>query len=657
MSGTSIRPLRIGTIVDQNMAFCVPAYQRGYRWTPQMVCELLDDLKDWSHRSGGGDGTDHARVDQDSSGMAPYSLQPVIVRCPIPPDDLGSACTKPYELVDGQQRLTTILLILAMTDGGRFHIEYETRLKTNEFFTAFFSHLDGKAPLTVCNRITVDGAAQGATGDGRRGETIDIHHLCKAVRAIEEWLHENADSSEAVRNELLRAEVHWYEIDATDPRTVFARINSGRIPLTDAELIKASLLSTDKLPLGDGQYLSRDVVAYDWDLIEQRLSDNAFWAFLVRDLSDPHNRIEKLLDIVAPADDRDGRGRGPRGIPDRLFRRYTGERGPAGPSLGERWDETLRLFRAMVEWYEEDVFYHRIGYLRRFDEVKLRKIWDQYRNHTKTTFRDWLDERISEAVRKPAKTEAGNYDLTEIEYGSKTREEIEKVLLLFNLPIAPCGQGDDGRPVSRDDSIRDGALRYPFHRHIQEDWSVEHIQAQNERSRKTVKELKDYVKTALKTVEGAVPDSVAVEGQESDLAQIQVDLEALESKLQEYHADDSVQLTADLVRKADIVQARLANLLNLHQIENLTLLSGRLNSSLNNGLFNEKRDAVIKHDRTGAFIPPETRNVFLKYHTPSPGTLVFWSDKDREHYGDELRNRLNPWLNLGRKENGNGEYT
>lgn len=658
MAGTKIVPLQIATIVKEQRPFRVPGYQRGYRWTPQMVWELLDDLKDWSQRNGAGDsgsedGTDRRTADQDSSGTAPYSLQPVIVR-PIEhgPDSTGGTV---YELVDGQQRLTTILLILAMTDGARFHIEYETRLKTNEFLKGFFSHIDGKTPLAACDGIVLDHAGESATRTGRRGETIDIHHLCKAVRAIEKWLQEKADSIEAVRSELRRAEVLWYQIDADDPRTVFARINSGRIPLTDAELIKAALLSSDKLSLGAGQDLSRDVVAYDWDLIEQRLADDAFWAFLVPDLGDRHNRIEKLLDIVAPAGEKDALQHRAGAASTRLFRRYTDGQRSVGPALGERWDETLRLFRALVEWYEEDEFYHRIGYLRRFDEVKLQEIWKQYRRDTKTAFRDWLDERIAEVARKPAKTGNGDYDLDQIEYGSSKTRDIEKFLLLFNLPIAPGVAADGGRHASGEDSKRDGALRYPFHRHIEEDWSVEHIQAQNERKLKTVDELKEYVKTALETVKAAIAEGVAADGDEdSDPEGIRADLEALDGQLPEENTDKSMQLTGDLKQKADIIQAGLANLLNLHQIENLTLLSKQLNSSLNNGLFKEKREAIIDQDRSGAFIPPETRNVFLKYHTSDPTTLVFWSEEDRKSYRTMIEGRLKPWLNLGRKEHGNG---
>ena len=62
--------------------FYVPSYQRGYRWGKTEVERLLDDV-------------------YSTEGKRNYCLQPVVVR------KTGDR----YELIDGQQRLTTIFLI------------------------------------------------------------------------------------------------------------------------------------------------------------------------------------------------------------------------------------------------------------------------------------------------------------------------------------------------------------------------------------------------------------------------------------------------------------------------------------------------------------------------------------------------------------------
>ena len=79
-----LRP--IGDLLDEH--FFVPSYQRGYRWTKREVTALLEDI-DAFQRS----------AQPDSY----YCLQPVVVR---------RNAQGTLDLVDGQQRLTTLFLIL-----------------------------------------------------------------------------------------------------------------------------------------------------------------------------------------------------------------------------------------------------------------------------------------------------------------------------------------------------------------------------------------------------------------------------------------------------------------------------------------------------------------------------------------------------------------
>ncbi len=85
--------------------FLVPAYQRGYRWGAAEVRALLDDI--WAN------------------GDKPYCLQPVVVK---------HRDGNEWELIDGQQRLTTLFLVFRymQREGvpsieAPYAIHYETR--------------------------------------------------------------------------------------------------------------------------------------------------------------------------------------------------------------------------------------------------------------------------------------------------------------------------------------------------------------------------------------------------------------------------------------------------------------------------------------------------------------------------------------------------
>ena len=70
--------------------FRIEAYQRGYRWSNDEIIHLLED------------------IDEIPNGQ-PYCLQPVVVKNVGVDQTTGKTI---YELIDGQQRMTTLFLIM-----------------------------------------------------------------------------------------------------------------------------------------------------------------------------------------------------------------------------------------------------------------------------------------------------------------------------------------------------------------------------------------------------------------------------------------------------------------------------------------------------------------------------------------------------------------
>ena len=98
----------------KNMTFLIPDYQRGYRWTSVEVLKLLEDLMEYFS------------FDLRDTDRPPYySLQPLIV---FQKDNS-------YEVLDGQQRLTTLFLILKCLGKEYYTIDYDTRKESKLFLT------------------------------------------------------------------------------------------------------------------------------------------------------------------------------------------------------------------------------------------------------------------------------------------------------------------------------------------------------------------------------------------------------------------------------------------------------------------------------------------------------------------------------------------
>jgi len=111
--------------------FFVPYYQRGYRWTDQQVTDLLNDIDAFI-----------AKNIRDTDEKTFYCLQPIVVKeCNENVKNENTLTGKWYEVIDGQQRLTTIFLIIHYANemwvgkqkNPEFTIEYETRKKSTAF--------------------------------------------------------------------------------------------------------------------------------------------------------------------------------------------------------------------------------------------------------------------------------------------------------------------------------------------------------------------------------------------------------------------------------------------------------------------------------------------------------------------------------------------
>ena len=193
---TELRPMLVGDIAGE---FFVPSYQRGYRWGRDEVIRLLDDIKE--------------------SRDGKYFLQPVVVKR----SDDGK-----WELVDGQQRLTTLLLIF----------QYIRRAPARASAEVLDGVRDSPGSAKYLDDPTRSRARTTSTSSTSSG--LRVHP--GVVRG-----HEQPDArSEQLLQALSPNPCHviWYEAPPdVESTTLFTRLNVGRIPLTDAELVKALLLS------------------------------------------------------------------------------------------------------------------------------------------------------------------------------------------------------------------------------------------------------------------------------------------------------------------------------------------------------------------------------------------------------------------------------
>ncbi|WP_461174164.1 DUF262 domain-containing HNH endonuclease family protein [Arthrobacter sp. Z1-9] len=542
--------------------FVVPGYQRGYRWGRPEVRRLLEDI-------------------QTSEG-ATYYLQPIVVK------RLGE---DRWELVDGQQRLTTLFLILQFIRQNAlpsaevpYKLQYDTRPRSAEFL---------QAP-----------SADGAT------ENIDFFHIFQAWECIEEWFERQGPGKTLAAINLYKAlservKVIWYEapeyVSSTD---LFTRLNVGKIPLTDAELIKALALSRSQ-DLVD-QTDRAQAMAAEWDVIERDLRTPELWAFLTGNPRPEATHISLLLDTLA------GNLKAHERPP---FHTFETLRQQIVDNADEFWNKVVDLHSLVLGWFEDRNLFHKIGYLvatgSRFEDIV-----DLAKGSKKSEFDAKLNTQIRNRLRLSVEV------LRELSYESPNeRQRMSAALLLMNV-----------------ETVRkqtNSTERYSFRAHATGQWSLEHIHAQNAEELRTVQQWLEWLRLHRDAL-SSLPNI------------LQVDRLALQERIDEAMLD----LTEEKFLELELELAPYfvpdgggTTESDVHSIANLALLDSRDNSALSNSWFEVKRLEVLKRDRGGSYIPVCTRNVFLKYYTGERAQQVhYWSMQDREAYFKAIERELGPYM-------------
>jgi hypothetical protein len=546
--------LELKLIGDIAGRFFVARYQRGYRWGSLEVERLLNDI--W-----------------DSKGE-PYNLQPVVVK---------RRDEAEWELVDGQQRLTTLYLIFLFMQRESlqnaeptYSITYETRPGSE----TYLQELD----------------------DARSGINIDFFHLHAAYNCIKIWFDAHGARRQHVANKFYgylfeSVRVIWYEAPHDlDSTTLFTRLNVGRIPLTDAELVKALLLSRSRGGAG-GTDRAHEVAA-QWDSIERDLRHPDVWAFVTdTGADDCPTRIALLLDTLAD---------GPRGRERPRFHTFDTLRQQMETTPPEAvWNQVVDMHALVLGWFDNRDHYHKIGYLvavgHHFgDLVKLAA------GRTKSSFEAMLDARIR------ATLDLSPSGVTALSYETDAhKEKCARLLLLMNV-----------ESVRR---VEHSTERYSFRLHRKEAWSLEHIHAQHAESLTTAEQWKEWFRlhrealADLPTIDQARRDALIAR---IDAVQDQIDRESFQDLARDVTA---IFTLADASAPATVH--------SVHSVTNLALLSSGDNSALGNAVFEVKRRRILKLDKKGAYIPICTRQVFLKYYTDAQAQQIhFWGTQDRESY-------------------------
>ena len=572
-------------VCQESVTFIIPYLQRAYKWKEKQAKQMLEDFSEF--------------LKQEKTY---YCMQPLAV---VKTED------NKYELLDGQQRLTTLLIL--------WRILFEDN-KENTFYPYIFEYeRDSSESNTLLNRYSFitesDEIKKGEYGN------IDEYYMSKVYGAIKQYFIDNSDNQKEDFKKLLKGEGKhilflWYEVNEEEKHTTFAHLNSGKIELTCSELIKAILLSDDNKESSDNNGLpDKSLVAAQYAEMEEAFNDDRLWYMLQTD--EPlynGSRMDLLFNMVLNIS-RKTYEADPKAA---FYEVYTEKR----VDLSKFWKDCRTCFVRIMDLYKNPYSYHYMGYLTYTEGNN--KIDDWVKAYKESGLKGCI-EQLKSKVRERI---SGLGDFEKITYSDTSKATLRKIFILHNIQTILIHY----EAIKKANlGLRFSYEQFPFELLYSQRWDIEHIASQTENPLTKQKDFEDWIAS----VKADYPEIFA---QRPELNN-EIDLFEKDYKIEKFK-----QIYNEIVGSAEKNSPQ-----NKDGLGNLVLLDSHTNRSYHNSLYKRKRKIILaasnidnqNNEYQVTYIPRCTLNVFLKtYNTGMDVNLVEWTQDDYNKYLGDIKEKL-----------------
>lgn len=597
----------IRKVFDSKM-YNIPAYQRGYKWTSKNIQELLKDIYNFK---------------DDLTKDNFYCLQNITLV-----EENGV-----YNVVDGQQRLTTLVILLS-------YLKYKG---------CDIPDLTGKLKYSVreeTHNFIIENIISGKFWkEDVFPERKDQYYICEVAKVIRESLKEKNDLGEFAIILLDRVKLIINIVIGKEEK-IFSSLNGGKVQLDGADLLRAVLMTrAAKEKFGDDGTMEeinefRVRMGMELDSIN-------FWF---------EKRKEYFIQFISDAtkggaSEKFNIKSNPINILYLLYFEYNKEKYDLldfrffeyGKNLNDkssddRWEmyeELNELYKAMQVWYEDKELYHYLGFLMfQFKKsTQFKGIYIEWRKlNSRELFTKYIKKRIAkELIKETEDLNLGDMNVDDAEAQRETaldrlvneiseissvwygNQKLNKILVLmdcFHFIESKIGRLKETHFLLK---IED----------------IEHIRSQTpnpeegsrERSREEwtrfVKDLEDFPKEIKEEIIRIIQPEEKSELSDGQIANIE----------------------------------KMLGSIGLNSIGNLAILNAGINRGYKNAVFSCKRLRIIREYTIGEYIRPHTLNVFMKgYGKESSGCdLKQWCFSDIKenaiYIANKVKGIVGEWLN------------
>lgn len=578
----------------------IPAYQRGYKWASKKPTDaiqiLMNDL--WE-----------AYISSKNSNRKEYYMQYITVKKISKENHL--------EVIDGQQRLTSFSILLSVihsalknqTNITKGKLDYAIR---EDFFNNYIYDKDKL-------EIFLDANWHNETGINIFGKNInnqDVFYLHSATQYINSFLlQEHVEIELEEFNEFIHnyVKIIVNEIEPhIDSERVFRNLNSNKVGLTEAELIKGLLLTKSARTTSEQikqkhfrEILEiRTALGRQWDEITTWVNDKKVKHFFFSNNNKSFNEksfnetITKefqntkepithqkalLLLLLSMTFHKDTNIKDNQYLLFNYFHKETKNNDASFQMLLQ----LKKIYSILKDWYQKDSVFNLMGYLFFEEGSRLNKI-----NFVSKNLYLSKEELLVNLINERNKLLPS--DLNLLKYGSEYNTVIHRVLLALSV----------FETVKEKKEIRFDY--YNFRENNK--WSLEHIFPQSPEGtwRGITQILSDEEKKEILKMIG------------DDYENIQEVKRVLSLSVR---TEDEKEIYYKALQKTWV-----------NNLGNMSLLALPDNSSNGCAMFKLKRDNVNEMIQSGSFVPKHTFEIFNKINVKSDSIIKWTNDDAIKHF-------------------------
>lgn len=623
-----------GSYLKAGQKYNIPEYQRGYKWSSQQINQLLDDINGFN--TGG---------DEDIF----YCLQNITL--------VPFEAENKLNIVDGQQRLTTITLLLSYlqeTERLIDKLNYAVRVPSNHFIQKVISN-ENEIQKSIINSKNFEEFLKNSETDF---DYQDIYFMYSAIRTINKWFTDRSEEQDIIdesvfKNKLLKnVKLIINSIKDVTEQELFMNLNAEKVQLDGSDLVRAILITRvskqemdeyDSAEIKDVVRLNERRIRIGWELDEI----NTWWSKnSVKEYFSDFSNLKTGEKETIKFDD----SKHPINLLYKLWADKNKKKeiklalfeakNSSTKNALDLYKSITLLHRTLKDWFDDREIYHYLGFLMSRKSISLVNIFEQWdkSSTTREEFVNFLIGKVKTYIfgNEPndETEETGlDYWLYKIkDYDSenptywKGSSELQKILILLDV-IEHAKKRENGIPLP--------FLKPKYFKNFKED--EEHIYPSTPQEI-TEKKFKD-LSNPMESIQNYI--SKLNEGYEKDkIIKWSISTEEW-NKFSDEEKNEKLSLLKSSIHKNRPINS----------IGNLALLHLSINRGFGNDYYSDKREIVINNTEIGYYVRQHTLKVFVKQTNTLD--LNNWTMIDIKNNANKTHKIMLDFFALNRNEENN----